>query len=174
MALLRRNITVNNQSCAWCESNEETIEHILTGCGISAGIWNALSRWCRFPGMFVFHAHDLVEMHEHCGAFEIKKMVLHGIIIIACWRMWRARNENNFSNKDPNVVEMAADIKTLGFLCRSTQFTSDHVLVENRKIKTKRKGKTDNTRTLDDSSGRWTKSNQNRTQQDTSSRTKTP
>lgn len=106
MALLRRNIPVDDQSCAWCESNEETIEHILTGCGISAGIWNALSRWCRIPGMFVFHVHDLMEMHEHCGASGNKKMVLHGIIIIACWRMWRARNEKIFSNKDPNVVEM--------------------------------------------------------------------
>ena len=72
--------------------------------------------------MFVFHIHDLMEMHEHCGASGNKKMVLHGIIIIACWRMWRARNEKNFSNKDPNVVEMVADIKTLGFLWYKHRF----------------------------------------------------
>ena len=113
---------MDDQSCAWCESNEETIEHILTGCGISAGIRNALSRWCRIPRMFVFHVHDLMEMHEHCGASGNKKMVLHGIIIIACWRMWRARNEKIFSNKDLNVVEMVVDIKTLGFLWYKHRF----------------------------------------------------
>ncbi|PWA91287.1 cellulose synthase-like protein G3 [Artemisia annua] len=92
--------------------------------GVTAGLKHPAHAHIRTQrlGMFVFHAHDLVEMHEHCGAFGIKKMVLHGNIIIACWRMWRARNEKNFSNKDPNVVEMVADIKTLGFLWYKHRF----------------------------------------------------
>ncbi|XP_035831959.1 uncharacterized protein LOC118481001 [Helianthus annuus] len=122
MALIRRNIMVDNHLCVWCESNEETVEHILTGCSISAGIWNGISRWCRIPGMFVFHVNDLVKMHEHCAMSGNKKMVIHGIIIIACWRLWTARNEKVFSSKDPNVVEMLTDIKTVGFLWYKHRF----------------------------------------------------
>ncbi|XP_021979888.1 uncharacterized protein LOC110875998 [Helianthus annuus] len=122
MALMRRNITVDNHLCVWCESNDETVEHILIGCRILAGIWNEISRWCRISGMFVFHVNDFVEMHDHCAMSGNKKMVLHGIIIIACWGMWRAGNEKVFSSKDPNIVEMIADIKTLGFLWYKHRF----------------------------------------------------
>ncbi|XP_076913746.1 uncharacterized protein LOC143572474 [Bidens hawaiensis] len=121
-ALGRRNIPVDNQLCVWCNNNEESIEHILTGCSISAGIWNGVSTWCKVPGMILFHVNDLVSMHDHCRVSGNKKTILHGIIIIACWRMWRARNEKIFSSKEPNVVEMIADIKTLGFLWYKHRF----------------------------------------------------
>ncbi|MFS7981488.1 hypothetical protein Hanom_Chr10g00951551 [Helianthus anomalus] len=103
---------VENHLCVWWD---EMVEHILTGCHISAGIWNGISIWCKIPGMFVFHVNDLVEMHEHCAISGNKKMVIHGIIIIGRWRLWTARNEKAFSSKDPNVVEMIAEIKTVGF-----------------------------------------------------------
>ncbi|XP_022041679.1 uncharacterized protein LOC110944328 [Helianthus annuus] len=117
MALSRRNIMGENLFCVWCETSDESIEHVLTGCPVSAGVWNAITNWCRIPGMFVFHVKDLVEFHEHCGVSGIYKTVIHGIIIIACWRMWKARNDKVFANKDTSVAEMVADIKSLGFLC---------------------------------------------------------
>ncbi|XP_021994946.1 uncharacterized protein LOC110891548 [Helianthus annuus] len=122
MSLLRRNILVDNQACVWCESSDETVEHILTGCGISTGVWNAITSWCRILGSFIFHVKDLVNLHDYSGASGNRKFVIHGIIIIACWRMWRARNEKVFSNKDPNVVEMVVDIKSLSFLWYKHRF----------------------------------------------------
>ncbi|XP_021996298.1 uncharacterized protein LOC110893499 [Helianthus annuus] len=116
MALVRRNILMDNQLCVWCDIEEETVEHIFTGCVISAGVWNGVSRWCRIPDIFAFHVKDLVNMHEVCGTSGIKKAVLHGVIIIACWILWRARNDKIFSNKESKVVDLVADIKTLGFL----------------------------------------------------------
>ncbi|XP_076959033.1 uncharacterized protein LOC143634987 [Bidens hawaiensis] len=122
MALLRRSVPVDNPVCIWCETCDETIEHLLTGCGIAAGVWNGISRWCRIPGMFVFHVSDLVEMHEHCAISGNKKTVLHGIIIIACWRLWKARNEKIFSSKDTKVADLITDIKALGFLWYKHRF----------------------------------------------------
>ncbi|KAI3820804.1 hypothetical protein L1987_08352 [Smallanthus sonchifolius] len=121
-ALLRRSIQVDNQFCVWCECKEETVEHLFTGCGISAGVWHGISRWCRIRDIFAFHVKDLVDMHEVSGVSGNKKMVLHGVIIIACWRLWRARNDTVFSRKEPNVVEIIADIKILGFLWYNNRF----------------------------------------------------
>ncbi|MFS7964723.1 hypothetical protein Hanom_Chr08g00753691 [Helianthus anomalus] len=82
-----------------------------------------VSNRCRRQfGTFLFHVNDLVKWHEHCDIPENKKMVLHGIIIIACWRIWKARNETIFSGKEPKVVDMIADIKTLGFLWYKHRF----------------------------------------------------
>ncbi|XP_035835702.1 uncharacterized protein LOC118483978 [Helianthus annuus] len=115
MALVRRNVAIDNQFCVWCEAYEETIEHVLTGCVMAVGVWNAISVWCNIPRPFVFHVKDLVDLHDHSGVVGVKKMILHGIIIIACWRLWRARNDKVFNSKVSNVVDMVADIKTLGF-----------------------------------------------------------
>ncbi|XP_022030879.1 uncharacterized protein LOC110931811 [Helianthus annuus] len=122
MALLRRSIPVDNSLCVWCDCSEETIEHILTGGCFSTGVWNAITTWCRISGIYAFHVKDLVDMHDYSGLVGNRRIVLHGIIIITCWTMWRARNEKLFSNKDPNVIEMVADIKTLGFLWYKHRF----------------------------------------------------
>ncbi|KAF5761432.1 putative reverse transcriptase zinc-binding domain-containing protein [Helianthus annuus] len=128
MALARRNIFIDNLFCDWCESSEESIEHVLTGCVISSGVWSAISAWCNIPRSFVFHVKDLVDIHELSGAVGIKKVVLHGVIIIACWRLWRARNDKVFDNKVPKVEDLVADIKSLGFLWYKSRFKSGVVV----------------------------------------------
>ena len=60
-ALMRRGIWLDSQHCNWCESSEESIEHLLTGCGFAAGIWQGIPTWCKIPGTFLFHVNDLVE-----------------------------------------------------------------------------------------------------------------
>ncbi|KAJ0586913.1 putative reverse transcriptase zinc-binding domain-containing protein [Helianthus annuus] len=112
-ALIKRRIMIENNICDWCESNEETIEHILTGCAFSMGVWTAITTWCKVPRSFVFHVKDLVEMQDYSGVSGNKKEVLHGVIIITCWCLWRARNDKVFSNKMPNVTDLVADIKGL-------------------------------------------------------------
>ncbi|KAF5772400.1 putative reverse transcriptase zinc-binding domain-containing protein [Helianthus annuus] len=122
MALARRHINIDDLSCVWCEDAEENIEHVLTGCAIASGVWNSLASWCNIPRPFVFHVNDLVELHEHSRVTGIKKKVLQGIIIIACWRLWRARNDKVFDSKAPIVTELVADIKSLGFLWYKHRF----------------------------------------------------
>ncbi|XP_022003580.1 uncharacterized protein LOC110900800 [Helianthus annuus] len=94
----------------------------LPGCFMAMGVWNEISTWCKIPRPFVFHVNDLVHLHEHSGVSGVKKTILHGIIIIICWRLWRARNDKVFNSKDPNVVELVAEIKSLGFLWYKYRF----------------------------------------------------
>ena len=115
-ALARRNIMVDNLSCVWCQFYDESIEHLLTGCATVTGVWDKIASWCGIPRPFLFHVKDVVLIHEQSGISGIKKEVLHGIIIITSWRLWRARNEKIFNGLDTNVVKLVADIKALGYL----------------------------------------------------------
>ncbi|XP_022028126.1 uncharacterized protein LOC110929273 [Helianthus annuus] len=122
VALMRRRIFVENIMCVWCHSKEESIEHLLTGCHISAAVWSGISRWCRVPEVYAFGVKDLVDLHEYYGGSDTKKLLLHGLIIIVCWRLWRARNETVFSSKDAKVGDIIADVKSFGFLWYKHRF----------------------------------------------------
>ncbi|KAJ0605054.1 hypothetical protein HanHA300_Chr02g0058651 [Helianthus annuus] len=89
---------------------------------MAMGVWNEISTWCKIPRPFVFYVNDLVHLLEHSGVSGVKKTIFHGIIIITCWRLWRARNDKLFNRKDPNVVELVAEIKSLGFLWYKYRF----------------------------------------------------
>ena len=113
---------VDNLSCVWCHSYDESIEHLLTGCAMVAGVWDKIASWCGIPRPFIFHVKDVISIHEHSGVAGIKKEVLYGIIIITCWRVWKARNEKIFNGTDTDVVRLVADIKALGFLWYKNRF----------------------------------------------------
>ncbi|XP_076949911.1 uncharacterized protein LOC143622733 [Bidens hawaiensis] len=89
--------------CPLCEMSGETADHIMTGCGVSSVVWDHISRWCKFPPIFGFTVRDLLELYKIINVVTIKKEALHGIIIIACWRIWKARNEKVFEGKAVNV-----------------------------------------------------------------------
>ncbi|XP_022024308.1 uncharacterized protein LOC110924624 [Helianthus annuus] len=122
VALTRRNIHVENIMCAWCDSKEESVGHLLTRCTISARVWDGISKWCCIPEVYAFGVKDLVDLHEHCGGSANKKTMLPGITIIVCWCLWRARNEKVLSNKDTKVVDIVAEVKSLSFLWYKHKF----------------------------------------------------
>ncbi|XP_076895079.1 uncharacterized protein LOC143547568 [Bidens hawaiensis] len=113
--LEKRNIPVLNKSCILCDSGIESADHIYTGCMVAAVVWENISRWCKVPPIFGFSVRDLLELHKVNYIGANKNEVLHGIIIIACWTIWKARNEKVFEGKDVKIEEIIADIKSFIF-----------------------------------------------------------
>ena len=116
LALRKRNVQVEDSVCVLCGDNDETTEHVFTGCGFAAGVWNGISVWCRMPQIYAFSVKDLVNIFEQCGYSEIKKKVIQGVIIITSWRLRKARNERIFTNKVSKVADIVSEVKVLGFL----------------------------------------------------------
>ncbi|XP_022004376.1 uncharacterized protein LOC110901927 [Helianthus annuus] len=114
--LRKRKINFENELCVFCGAQEETANHLFTGCAIAAGVWQAVSTWCGIPHIFAFTVKDLLEMHKLIPMSARRKEVLRGVIIIACWRIWKARNERIFEDIKSSVAEIVADLKVLGFL----------------------------------------------------------
>ncbi|XP_076936225.1 uncharacterized protein LOC143603273 [Bidens hawaiensis] len=116
MALVRRNVPITNDLCVFCELGNESADHINTGCMVAAIVWDHVSKWCRVPPIYGFSVRDLLELHKSCKLGLVEKEAFHGIVIIVCWRVWKARNEKVFEGKDIKIEDIIGDIKSLGFL----------------------------------------------------------
>ncbi|XP_021979501.1 uncharacterized protein LOC110875586 [Helianthus annuus] len=115
-ALKSQNIMVNATGCVFCGDAIEDTDHIFTGCIVAVQIWQWLSNWCHTPNVYAFNVKDLWEYHNYIGQGETKKNAVHGLIIIGCWFIWKARCEKTFANKDWKIIDIKNNIKALGFL----------------------------------------------------------
>ncbi|KAJ0790592.1 putative 7-deoxyloganetin glucosyltransferase [Helianthus annuus] len=121
-ALSRRNVNCGDGLCSFCEEFEETVDHIFTACLVATGVWNAIARWVGLPQFYFFSVADILHMEYTSSWSKEKKMALHGVLVISCWRIWRARNERIFKNERRTAVDIVADIKALGFLWFSSRY----------------------------------------------------
>lgn len=121
-ALRKRNIQVDYAGCVLCAGSEETVDHLVAECQFSNGVWSGIARWCRIPPIFLFSAKDIHVVAEHSGYSKSKKDIIHGILVITLWRIWKARNEKVFRDTNVSIVQVIADVKGLSFLW----FTSRH------------------------------------------------
>ncbi|XP_021986732.1 uncharacterized protein LOC110883232 [Helianthus annuus] len=124
VALRSRNIIHGEVSCGFCMLEKENVDHMFTACGMAAGLWQGIASWVKLPPIFLFSVKDIVEVVEGSRWSKNKKELLYGILIVACWRLWKARNERVFAQKNRNAVELVADIKSLSYLwlCSTGRF----------------------------------------------------
>ncbi|XP_035832066.1 uncharacterized protein LOC118481071 [Helianthus annuus] len=115
-ALKKRNVIINPSFCKFCESSEETAEHIFIGCQSAAVIWNIVSSWCKIPGIFAFSVKDLFTIFRDLRVSEKKRDAVQGIVMITCWCIWRARNKARFSDSTFKIENIVSEVKALGFL----------------------------------------------------------
>ncbi|KAJ0450527.1 putative RNA-directed DNA polymerase [Helianthus annuus] len=114
--LSKRNIQVGAVSCPLCESGDETALHLFTACGFATAVWAKVCLWCKVPFLVAFSFKDILEAHRFNGLKGNKSLAFQGIVLIACWLIWKARNELVFNGSKPNPDEVFCSIKSVGFL----------------------------------------------------------
>ncbi|KAJ0453422.1 putative reverse transcriptase zinc-binding domain-containing protein [Helianthus annuus] len=115
-ALRKRNIFITDSVCGLCNDGEDTVSYLFTECYVANMIWNAISRWCKVPQIYAFSFQDLLKAHEFCALKDPVNSIFYGVIIIACWCIWKARNDNRFSNRRCRIEKILSDVKSYGFL----------------------------------------------------------
>ncbi|KAI3775666.1 hypothetical protein L1987_45415 [Smallanthus sonchifolius] len=115
-ALRRRNIYVGDGMCVFCGEVEETSDHLFSACRLVDGVWNDIVSWCKIPPIYVFSTNDVLQIVKYAGGSKAKQDILYGVIILACWRIWKARNKKIFTSKGTKVIQIVSDVKSLGFL----------------------------------------------------------
>ncbi|XP_076897948.1 uncharacterized protein LOC143551383 [Bidens hawaiensis] len=121
-ALSYRKISVGRSICVLCEFGDESVEHIFTSCYVASIIWQAIASWCGINNFFAFSMDDLMEVHNYVGLKGYAKTAFQGIVIISCWRIWKARNECVFDRKIVRVGDLISEIKSLSFFWFSNRF----------------------------------------------------
>ncbi|XP_076933961.1 uncharacterized protein LOC143600047 [Bidens hawaiensis] len=114
-ALIRRGISVGDGLCSLCGSEEESVTHLFTSCVVATVLWQKVSGWCHIPNIFAFSFRDLVEIHSHSRLGAAKKIVVQGILVTACWCLWKARNNAVFSAGQVKVEDIFSEVKALSF-----------------------------------------------------------
>ncbi|XP_022014620.1 uncharacterized protein LOC110914107 [Helianthus annuus] len=120
VALRRRNIVTGDSLCVFCDNAEETVDHLLTECRFVQGVWSGIAHWCHLPPIFLFSTQDVQALVDHVGCPSRKKEVILGILVITCWRIWKARNEKAFKMINVKIAQVISDIKSLSFLWYSS------------------------------------------------------
>ncbi|XP_021975310.1 uncharacterized protein LOC110870437 [Helianthus annuus] len=115
-ALLHRNVNVGDGLCGLCGDIDEMVDHFFSGCRVVCEVLDAIASWCKIPRFFVFSLSDVLHITDQLIYPSKKKKIIYGIIIIVCWRIWKARNEKVFNRVDSNVVHIVSDVKSLGFI----------------------------------------------------------
>ena len=116
VSLRKRHVPVADIGCQICGHGKDSIEHLFTSCIVAAVLWQGISQWCKVSSIFAFSFDDLLELHNFVGLKGIAKEVFHGIIMIGCWALWKARNELRFSNKKVRASDILSEVKVVGFL----------------------------------------------------------
>nr|XP_043636129.1 uncharacterized protein LOC122607256 [Erigeron canadensis] len=105
-ALKDRNCVFGDGLCVLCGEYEESVDHLFCGCELANLIWTFISSWCKASPFFVFSIKDLIEIHENVGLGKKEQKVVKGIVMVACWCIWKARNERRFSNAQIKVEKV--------------------------------------------------------------------
>ncbi|MFS7952746.1 hypothetical protein Hanom_Chr07g00610561 [Helianthus anomalus] len=83
---------------------------------VASVIWQKISLWCRISPIFVFSFKDLLVIHKYIPGNKTKKKVIQSIIVVACWCLWKARNEMIFSNRPVKVEKIMGEVMAYSFL----------------------------------------------------------
>ncbi|KAJ0521152.1 hypothetical protein HanIR_Chr10g0467601 [Helianthus annuus] len=102
--------------CIFCQDREETAEHLFTGCMFSNFLWQAIANWRRFPVFYVCDLKGLTSVYKNLRLNSVTTNMVHALMIIGCWRIWKARNDRIFNNKETKIDEVFSDVKTYGYL----------------------------------------------------------
>ncbi|XP_022004201.1 uncharacterized protein LOC110901710 [Helianthus annuus] len=115
-ALWARNYYNGDMGCVLCNNGDKAAEHLFCSCYVVvAAAWSAISAWCKIGPLFLFSIKDLVEVHNHVGLNLKDGIALKGIIIVASWCLWKARNNKRFANVEVKIDDLIQDIKSNGF-----------------------------------------------------------
>ncbi|KAF5790261.1 putative reverse transcriptase zinc-binding domain-containing protein [Helianthus annuus] len=123
-ALRKRNVFLGDLTCPVCFSADESAEHLFNACFVAANVWNGVSSWCKISNFFAFSIKDLLDSHKVIPIPEKKKEVIHGIVIIVCWCLWRARNNWVLSRTPIRIDKIINEVKSLGYFWYSNRSKS--------------------------------------------------
>nr|XP_043629751.1 uncharacterized protein LOC122601039 [Erigeron canadensis] len=111
-----RNCNFGTSQCAWCETEEETIEHLLCLCLYSMEVWSKIAHWCKIGTLIFSSVRDMIESYKNVGLGKNARTIFKNIVFVSCWCLWKAMNEKIFDKVKFYSNKVLFDIKTIGFL----------------------------------------------------------
>ena len=104
--VLHRKHVLQDATCEICQAEDETPEHIISGCALGMQFWQKLN----MSGMI---GRDITTIHTISPPPGIPREEFSAFIALSCWQLWKARNAFVFREEVHNISQ------TLG-ACKAT------------------------------------------------------
>ncbi|KAJ0482989.1 putative reverse transcriptase zinc-binding domain-containing protein [Helianthus annuus] len=114
-ALEKRGVTVIDDTCNFCNDGLDSVSHIFTACPVALGVLEKISLWCRIRNLFIFSFRDILEIHNLGDKRKAEREAVQGIMLTACWLLWKARNNLRFNGVKCSVEELFSEIRIVSF-----------------------------------------------------------
>ncbi|KAI3784929.1 hypothetical protein L1987_44037 [Smallanthus sonchifolius] len=115
-ALIRRNIWVPDPWCAFCGNHLEAADHVLLSCTFAQDVWQVISEWCKTLPFYAADVRGLLGLWKYTNGSYRRKKVVHAIILITIWSIWKLRNSLRFGIGEVSLSNTIEEIKIQGFL----------------------------------------------------------
>ncbi|XP_035845315.1 uncharacterized protein LOC118491557 [Helianthus annuus] len=116
VALIKRRVMLESDVCSMCNDGPKLSKHLFTSYEVSYRAWLSIRKWFKLPHFILFSIRDILTLYETANMDKRKADILHGIMIMACWCMWKARNEKVFNKKDYAADRIFGDSRSFGFI----------------------------------------------------------
>ncbi|XP_022027113.1 uncharacterized protein LOC110928406 [Helianthus annuus] len=91
--LVKRGVYIPNTLCVWCGYHDETSMHVLADCIIAINVWERIGKWCGLELIYAFEIKDLLQVYKKVLGGKMKRKIVHGVMIVTMWSLWKARND---------------------------------------------------------------------------------
>lgn len=110
---LARHGLTNDDVCALCDQEPETMQHLLAGCSFSRQVWHEVLGWVRAPANLPDGATPFLAWWQASSdqAPAPARKGLASIIILTAWWIWKHRNGCTFDHDRPSVSHLITNIK---------------------------------------------------------------
>lgn len=107
------NINIGSNTCNYCLTEEEEINHILLKCPFANTVLEWVLKWCRLSFLYPDSMENLI---DYVTKWENgrKKRKIPTSICYSLWSIQKARNERLYKNRITNPTKVANSIKSNG------------------------------------------------------------
>lgn len=102
-----------SNSCAFCDSHEETMDHVFLNCPSLLFIWNFFGDSVSLNFRNGPNLEDRVKAKPQWGLTKIRKIYAHLCFHILTWGLWLERNRILFYREKQTNTQIVRDIKSL-------------------------------------------------------------
>jgi hypothetical protein len=127
----RRHDLQDDASCALCDQEDETTDHLLLGCVFAREVWHRLLRKFRLPLQPPAAPSTLVDWWLSSRGLlpRALRRGFDSVVLLVAWSVWKERNRRTFEGLHSSALEVVRSIVEEGQLWVSAGFRALEVIV---------------------------------------------